>query len=151
MPLFPILSRWKTEKFSTKKKFQKRLIIVLLKSVPAYWSQWHSNTIFTTTFLASVPSNTFSIRKTNKRVWWYICQCGRTKRSRLCYNSPGLFRVVPFFTNDDLIECFRFTNNERRDRFYYKVGWIVITMCSSFDVLQIRASVNKWYFKSARC
>ena len=34
MPLFPVLSRWKTEKCSTKKKLQKHLLVILLISAP---------------------------------------------------------------------------------------------------------------------
>ena len=61
MPLFPISSRWKSEKYSTKKKLRRRLIIVLLILVLTWLSPFpkakrHSKIIITTSALGSVPS-----------------------------------------------------------------------------------------------
>ena len=61
MPLFPILSPWKRDKYSAKKILRKNLIVILLISVPTSLPPFpkakiHSKTIFTTMVLALVPS-----------------------------------------------------------------------------------------------
>ena len=61
MPLFPISSRWKTEKYSTKKNLRRRLIIVLLILVLTWLSPFpkakrHSKIIITTSVFGSALS-----------------------------------------------------------------------------------------------
>ena len=102
MPLLPLLSGWKTEKYSRKKKLRKRLIIILLISVPTWLSPFpkakrDSNT---NSLRGSLPRYHQSYRlRTGKciwepekkqkfRLWWYICRCcHKSVPWNICYSE----------------------------------------------------------------